>query len=114
MSKDDFFYVRHMIDAIKAIEKYTKGMSEKSFMRDQLVQDAVIRNLEIIGEAAKNISFVCRANYENVPWKQMAGMRDVLIHGYFGVDLGNVWGVVYNRLPDVKKTLRGMLRKKKL
>ncbi len=74
-----------------------------------MIQDAVIRNLEIIGEAVKNISPAMRIEYPDVPWKQIAGLRDVLIHHYFGVDLETVWLVVEKRLPDLSERIKFIL-----
>ena len=96
--KDDFVYLRHISDAAADIAKYTSG-GEESFFSEKMIQDAVIRNLEIIGEAVKNISQETRDKNPDIPWKQIAGLRDILIHQYFGVDLDTVWLVVKNRLP---------------
>jgi len=76
-----------------------------------MIQDAVIRNLEIIGEATKNISSTTRQTAPSIPWQKMAGLRDVLIHDYFGVDLDTVWLVVENRLPDLAKQITLLLSK---
>ena len=96
--KDDLVFLHHIFDAIKDIEKYTDS-GKDAFYSTKMIQDAVIRNLEIIGEAVKNISPATRAEYSDIPWKQIAGLRDVLIHHYFGVDLETVWLVVEKRLP---------------
>lgn len=106
--KDDLVYLHHIADAAAAIAKYTKGGKEAFFV-DKMIQDAVIRNLEIIGEAAKNISQEIRDTYPDIPWKQIAGMRDVLIHQYFGVDLDTVWLVVENRLPPLTERIELLL-----
>lgn len=96
--KDDSVYLRHICDAITDIGRYTTG-GEQDFFAEKMIQDAVIRNLEIIGVAVKNISQETREKNPDMPWKQIAGLRDVLIHQYFGVDLDTVWLVVENRLP---------------
>jgi uncharacterized protein with HEPN domain len=91
MKKDDNIYLQHILDAIDLILQYIKGENFESFERNRMLQDAVIRELEIIGEASKNLSENIRGRYSDVPWKEMAGMRDKLIHAYFGVNLAAVW-----------------------
>ena len=111
--KDDLIYLGHIQDSIKAIKSFTKGMDRASFKKNRLVQDAVIRNLEIIGEASKKLSNNFRKKFKDVPWKAMAGMRDVLIHGYFGVDLDNVWNVVAVRLSALQRQINKIIRQEK-
>lgn len=106
--KDDLIFLQHIIDAIKDIEEYTCN-GEDSFYSTKMIQDAVIRNLEIIGEAVKNISPATRIEYPDVSWKQIAGLRDVLIHHYFGVDLETVWLVVEKRLPALSERIEFIL-----
>jgi len=106
--KDNLIFLQHIFDAIKDIENYTNG-DEEVFYSTKMIQDAVIRNLEIIGEAVKNISPAMRIEYPDVPWKQIAGLRDVLIHHYFGVDLETVWLVVEKRLPDLSERIKFIL-----
>ncbi len=84
--KADDIYLRHILDAIKRIEEYVKGIDEESFLRNYLVQDGVIRQIEIIGEAVKRLSTKLRKKYSQIPWQDIAGMRDKLIHDYFGVE----------------------------
>lgn len=93
--KDDRVYLNHIRDAIARIESYTSG-GRAAFLEQTIVQDAVVRNLEIIGEAVKNLSEPLRASCPEVPRGQIAGMRDVLIHDYFGVRLETVWNAVEN------------------
>lgn len=106
--KDDLVYLRHIVGAIKNIEAYTSGGREE-FFATKMIQDAVIRNLEIIGEAVKNLSPSFRGEHPDVPWKQIAGLRDVLIHHYFGVDVDSVWLVVESRLPGLLQRLEPLL-----
>ena len=105
MKKDDTLYVTHIRDAISAIEKHCAGVSREEFMERRIIQSAVIRELEIIGEAAKNISDEYRNLHSDIPWKDIAGMRDKLIHGYFGVDLGLVWDTVQVKIPKLKEQI---------
>ena len=112
MSKDDTIYLRHILDAIKDIENFTKGVSEEKFGRTKLLQDAVIRNLEIIGEASKRVPKKIKDKHKDIEWKKIAGMRDVLIHDYLGVDVEIVWAVIENRLPELKKKIAKILNQK--
>ena len=105
MKKDPQVYLAHIRDAIGAIRDYTKD-GKDAFLRDRKTQDAVIRNFEIIGEAVKSLSPELTAKHESVPWKSIAGMRDQLIHHYFGVNLELVWGVIENRLDDLDEAIQ--------
>jgi len=100
--RDFQVYVEDIIDAINKIEEDTKGLTYESFVSDKKTVDAVIRNFEIIGEATKHVPLSVRREYPRVPWRDMAGMRDKLIHGYFGVQLEVVWKTIRERLPEVR------------
>ena len=113
MSKDNTVFLKHILDAIDIIEDYLKGRSYEEFKNNRMLQDAVIREIEIIGEATKNLSAEFRDKYPEIPWRQMAGMRDKLIHGYFGVDLGAVWDTATKDIPSLKEKLREILEKEK-
>ena len=102
MPRDDSVYLLHIRDAIDKIQGYTKGVSEHSFQTNTLVQDAVIRQIEIIGEATKRISEATRTGASDIPWQDIAGMRDKLIHDYFGVDIEKVWLTVQVDIPVLK------------
>jgi uncharacterized protein with HEPN domain len=108
--KDDTLYLRHILDAIDRIVSYTSAGRE-AFRRDLKTQDAVIRNLQVIGEAAKRMSGETRASHPDVPWKDMAGIRDRVVHDYFGVSLDIVWDVVENHLPALREQLAELLSK---
>lgn len=109
MKKDDAVYCRHILDAIAKIEEYARGFSRKEFAKKSLVQDAVIRQIEIIGEATKQISGEFRKNHSRVPWADIAGMRDKLIHDYLAVDLDAVWATVEKDLPELKRQVAEIL-----
>lgn len=101
-------YLGHMLQAIERIQRYTEGMTGETFLTDQLVQDAVIRNLEIIGEAARNIQHdhaEFAAAYAHVPWEEMYLMRNRITHGYFSVDAGIVWQTLLRDLPVLHQQL---------
>jgi uncharacterized protein with HEPN domain len=96
-------------EAIRRIADYTAGMTDETFSADIRTQDAVIRNLEIIGEATKNLSEELRAKHPLLPWKSMAGVRDRLIHHYFGVNLDIVWQIISAELPQVASQVEKIL-----
>ena len=107
--KDDRIYLQHIRDAIGRILSYTASGRE-AFLATPQAQDAVIRNLEIIGEAVKHLSPDLRQQHPDIPWKQIAGMRDEMIHEYFGVDVAIVWKVVERHLPTLRQTIESLLR----
>ena len=98
-----------IIEAIKRIELYTKELSYPVFLQKMETQDAVVRNFEIIGEAVKNVSKALKAKYSNIQWKEIAGMRDKVIHFYFGVNWDIVWGAVKDSLPPFKEKIERIL-----
>ena len=108
MKKDPRVYLAHILECAQKIERYTKG-GEKEFDNDTMLQDAVIRNFDIIGEAAKRVPEAYRKAHSQVPWRLMAGFRDVLIHAYEGVDLKRVWRIVRHDLPKVKEAIEKIL-----
>ena len=98
-------YIADIAENIAQIEKYTSSVDERSFEKDEQLQDAVMRRLEIIGEAVKHIPQSERKKYPAVPWKAVSGMRDVLIHGYFIVNTKQVWNTIIKDLPILKKEI---------
>lgn len=111
MIKDPVIYLEHISACIQKIEEYTIELNEESFLQNSMIQDAVIRNFEIIGEATKKLDNDFRVKYPEIEWKKIAGMRDKLIHDYIGVDLWAVWAVVENIIPNLKRQIAIILEK---
>lgn len=109
MKKDPSVFVGHILESIQLIEEYACNLTLQEFQKNRAIQDAIIRPLEIIGEAVKNLSGPFKAKHPEIPWKPMAGMRDILIHEYFNIDLSLTWSVVKRELPSIKKHLQEML-----
>ncbi len=109
MPRDYKISLDDILEAVERIETYTAGMDRAQFQADRKTVDAVIRNLEVIGEAVKNIPPDVRASSPIVPWSKIAGMRDILIHVYFNVDTEIVWDVVQSKLTDLKATAETLL-----
>lgn len=102
MKREFLDYVEDMIDAMDRVTEFTEGMKYDDFAKDDKSASAVIRKLEIIGEAVKKIPEGVKKEYPEIPWKDMAGMRDKLIHGYFGVNLKKVWQTAKKDIPNLK------------
>lgn len=107
--KDDKLYLIHISECIQRIESYVHE-GKQNFAQSRMKQDAVIRNFEIMGEAAKQISEKLRNTHAEIPWKRIAGFRDVLIHDYVGVDSEEVWKIVERDLPTLKKQIESLLK----
>jgi len=111
MSKrGDIEFLSDIKEAIKRIEEYTEKIDYDKFLKDKKTQDAVVRNLQIIGEAVKNISADFRKKHADIEWKQIAGLRDKITHYYFGVNWDIVWDVAENKLPELLRKVKGILK----
>jgi uncharacterized protein with HEPN domain len=108
--RDDSVYLQHILDAISKIEEYTSKIIYDDFIQNSLIQDAVIRQIEIMGEATKKLSELLRNKYPQLPWKDIAGIRDKLIHEYFGVDIDAVWDTVKKDIPVLKLEIEKVLK----
>jgi len=106
---NNYILIRHILGAIERIESYTKDVSDDEFMNNFLIQDAVIRNLEIIGEASRKIDSNIKLQFSQIPWNEISGMRNKLVHEYFGVDLNTVWIVLADDIPELKRHLLTIL-----
>lgn len=109
MEKDLEIFLGHIRESIEEIENYTGGMLKKDFLKSRKTQDAVIRRIEIIGEAVKNLPRDFKERHREIPWREIAGMRDQLIHGYFGIDMNVVWKTVKKDIPELKQEIGGLL-----
>jgi uncharacterized protein with HEPN domain len=109
MQRDETIYLRHILDAIAKTEKYLRGIDQRTFRQDTLIQDGVIRQIEIIGEATRRLSRTFRSQHAHIPWEAIAGMRDKLIHDYFGVDIETVWLTAIEDLPLLKREIQAIL-----
>lgn len=109
-SRDQILFLEDILESIQFIDQYICDLDYSDFINDRKTFDAVLRNLEVIGEAAKNISDQVKSSNDNINWKGMAGMRDKLIHGYFGVDPEIVWETIKNRLPEIETQIKDILK----
>jgi uncharacterized protein with HEPN domain len=109
MPRDYKVYLEDVRDAVEKIRNYTAGYSFESFAKDSKTFDAVVRNLEVIGEAIKNVPPTIRDAHPAVDWHKITGLRDILIHEYFGVDREIIWDVIQNKLPELERQVRQLL-----
>lgn len=113
MPRECKLYLRDILNSIERIENYTANMSFDKFRENNLVVDGVIRNLEIIGEAVKNLSGEIKTEYSDIEWKKIAGLRDIICHEYFGVDIDIIWDVIENKLPELKTAINKIMESAK-
>ena len=110
MSRDYKIYLEDILTAIDKIQSYTQNISFEKFSEDEKTLDAVVRNLEILGEAIKNVPEEIRKKHPDIEWKKISGLRDILIHEYFGVDKDIIWDVLQHKLPLLQKQIKMILR----
>ena len=108
MNKDGTIYIADIIESIEKIEEYTKDLTEEQFNKNDQVQDAVLRRLAIIGEAAKNIPEETRAQFSEIPWRKIIALRNILIHEYSSIEIKRVWNILHGNLRDLKTTLKNI------
>ena len=101
--------VADMLEAIAKIERYVSALTDRQFLEDERTSDAVVRNLEIIGEAASRLPYAYRSTASQVPWHQVIGLRNRIVHEYFGIDLPLVWVIIHTDLPRLGEMLRGLV-----
>jgi uncharacterized protein with HEPN domain len=103
-------YLLDIIDSIDDIENFTENLTYEQFVKDRKTLNAVVRSIEIIGEAAKQLPNEVKAKYNTLPWKEITGMRDKLIHAYFGMDTETIWETVHKNIPTLKQTIQKLLK----
>jgi uncharacterized protein with HEPN domain len=114
MNERDVVYCRHILDAILDIEKSIGSLSKKEFESNKDVKDATLRRLEVIGEAVKYISNELKDKYPFIPWKKIAGTRDVIIHAYFNVDWNLVWDILKKDILELKENIKNIFKNEKI
>ena len=113
MSRDEIMYLQDIAQSCKKILRFTQGLTQSDLIQDEKTYDAVVRNLEVIGEAAKNVSDEVRKQLPDIGWRKIAGMRDMLAHAYFGIDDDILWDVVQNKVPQLAKAINAFPNKKR-
>ncbi len=106
--KDDSVFIRHILDCINAVKEFSKGLSKEELITNRLKQSAIVREIEVIGEAVKNISEDLKEKHPEIAWAKIARTRDKMIHHYFGIDLDTVWGIVTEDIPVLEKQIKSI------
>lgn len=110
MKREIKLFLEDIIEQIKLIENSINGIKKEEFLNNKELQDATVRRLEIIGEATKNIPENLRKKYSGIEWKKITGIRDIIIHTYFKLDLDLIWEVIKNKLLDLKEKIKKILQ----
>lgn len=108
--RNDSVYLQHIFEACRRLQSYTADLSQKEFEENELVQDAVLRQLQVLGEAVKRLSEEVRGTHDHVPWRKIAGMRDKVVHDYMGIDLRMAWTTVQKDVPDLHEAVTSILQ----
>ena len=108
--KDDKLYLIHISESIDKIDSYTTGLDVASFMQKTIVQDAVLRNLQVLAESTQRLSDEFKSRHPEIEWYKIAGLRNILVYDYLGIDLETVWAAVTSKLPELKEVVRAALR----
>jgi len=111
MKKDPKIFLNHILESIEEIEKNIQHLTEDEFLANTTIQDAVIRRLEIIGEATKNLPKSFKSKHPDIEWRKIAGLRDVIVHGYFRLSLKLVWKITQKNTPELKIKIRELVEK---
>jgi len=111
MSRDELMYLHDIVDSCERLLRYTSGLTKEQLLADEKTYDAVVRNLEVIGEAAKHVSDKLRSQIPDIEWRKIAGMRNLLAHAYFGIDNNILWDVVQNKIPQLAKAINAFFDK---
>ncbi len=105
MSKEPLIFIQHILESIELIESFSSSTTKAEFFKNKMMQSAIIRQIEVIGEAVKNLPKDFTSKYPTVPWKDVVGTRDKMIHHYFGVDLDFIYGIITKNIPELKKEI---------
>ena len=107
--KDDTLYLIHISECIQRIESYLEGIDRKAFLASTLVQDAVLRNLQVMAESTQHLSQATKQDQNEIEWHNISGFRNILVHDYLGVDIERIWDIIEKELPPLKEAVRNML-----
>ena len=107
--KDDRLYLIHISECIERIESYASGLDKGAFLNSTLVQDAILRNLQVMSESTQRLSDALKESHGQIDWRKMAGLRNILVHDYLGVDAERVWNIIQKDMPALKKAIRSLM-----